>query len=251
MSYCPNNEPPIFEWLDEDELVRIKGADNYSTSLQETCQGVRYRVGYRIGNAPNLYNTTRGQFKCSYYNVNTFGNFSDGGNVRRVWGQILDWRLNRDREGTCIDNGFSPDPLKGVFVQGKNQIQVLCYGSAEQVPGGTSDTYYPPTTQPVWLTIFDGRGIFDYPGVLMKPENVLGLQYTPAPNADCVPKCSLKFFKLGQVVLEKEYDECPQVEVICADEEQEECPPNTCSLDCGSHICCYNSQGIAVKSISK
>jgi hypothetical protein len=38
---------------------------------------------------------------------------------------------------------------------------------------------------------------------------------------------------------------------VCWDCEEDKCPPDTCSVDCGAHICCYNSQGIAVKTILK
>lgn len=41
----------------------------------------------------------------------------------------------------------------------------------------------------------------------------------------------------------------PQVIVEC--DPDEECPPNTCAVDCGDHICCYNSEGISIKSIKK
>lgn len=27
---------------------------------------------------------------------------------------------------------------------------------------------------------------------------------------------------------------------------EQKCPPNTCAVDCGTHVCCYNSQGISV-----
>ena len=41
----------------------------------------------------------------------------------------------------------------------------------------------------------------------------------------------------------------PEFEVICGCEEN--CPENTCEVDCGDHICCYGSDGKAVISISK
>ena len=40
----------------------------------------------------------------------------------------------------------------------------------------------------------------------------------------------------------------PYFEVVC---DTKECPPNTCAVDCGDHICCYNSEGISIKSIKK
>lgn len=39
----------------------------------------------------------------------------------------------------------------------------------------------------------------------------------------------------------------PEYEVIC--DCVERCPPNTCSVVCGSNICCYDSNGISQKSI--
>lgn len=39
---------------------------------------------------------------------------------------------------------------------------------------------------------------------------------------------------------------------VCWDcTEDEKCPENTCSVDCGDRTCCYNSQGISVKEIRK
>lgn len=39
----------------------------------------------------------------------------------------------------------------------------------------------------------------------------------------------------------------PEYEVICNCDEK--CPPGTCEIQCGNVICCYNDEGIAVKSI--
>lgn len=38
---------------------------------------------------------------------------------------------------------------------------------------------------------------------------------------------------------------------ICWDCEEDKCPSGTCEVDCGVQICCYDSQGIAVKTILK
>ena len=40
----------------------------------------------------------------------------------------------------------------------------------------------------------------------------------------------------------------PKIEL---DFEEDKCPPNTCECDCGTHICCFNSSGVAIKVISK
>ena len=44
----------------------------------------------------------------------------------------------------------------------------------------------------------------------------------------------------------------PQIEVICKETETiEKCPEGTCAIDCRDYICCYNSEGIAIKTINK
>lgn len=42
--------------------------------------------------------------------------------------------------------------------------------------------------------------------------------------------------------------EPPEYYVVCG---CDKCPPGTCEIDCGDHICCYNSQGIAELVINK
>ena len=44
----------------------------------------------------------------------------------------------------------------------------------------------------------------------------------------------------------------PQFEVICGDckTDCEQCPENTCPVECGEHICCYGTDGVAVKQIA-
>ena len=41
----------------------------------------------------------------------------------------------------------------------------------------------------------------------------------------------------------------PQVNVICLPPDK--CPPGTCEVQCGNHVCCYNSDGISVFSFPK
>lgn len=39
---------------------------------------------------------------------------------------------------------------------------------------------------------------------------------------------------------------------VCWDcESENNCPENTCSIDCGAHICCYDKNGITVKTLLK
>ena len=44
----------------------------------------------------------------------------------------------------------------------------------------------------------------------------------------------------------------PEYQVICdCDSNCESCPDGTCAVECGDHVCCYGSDGIAVSSIKK
>ena len=43
-------------------------------------------------------------------------------------------------------------------------------------------------------------------------------------------------------------DKRPLYQVFCSGED---CPDGTCKVECGSHYCCYNSEGISVKTIAK
>ena len=46
--------------------------------------------------------------------------------------------------------------------------------------------------------------------------------------------------------------DCPPPEVSEIDLDTcGQCPPDTCSVDCGNHICCYDRQGKAIKVLSK
>ena len=43
--------------------------------------------------------------------------------------------------------------------------------------------------------------------------------------------------------------DAPDYQITC--DFTEDCPPNTCKVDCVTHFCCYNSEGISLKSIPK
>ena len=62
----------------------------------------------------------------------------------------------------------------------------------------------------------------------------------------CSPEsCNLKVYSGQQVTLDITNPTCPQVELF------EGCPPDTCEVDCGAYVCCYNSQGISTFNYNK
>lgn len=63
---------------------------------------------------------------------------------------------------------------------------------------------------------------------------------------DGIPRrCTISFYKDGQLVHSETQRECPEVWT-----EEERCPEGTCPVECGDRICCYDGNGIAVTSIS-
>lgn len=58
--------------------------------------------------------------------------------------------------------------------------------------------------------------------------------------------CDTRFYKNGEVIKAiLGLRECPVIEKL------NQCPENTCRVDCGTHYCCYNSEGISTFSYLK
>ncbi len=53
----------------------------------------------------------------------------------------------------------------------------------------------------------------------------------------------------GTVVYNRTANTVPVITTECVSEGG--CPPDTCEVDCGTHICCYNSEGISVFNYNK
>ena len=58
---------------------------------------------------------------------------------------------------------------------------------------------------------------------------------------------TLNIFKDGVQVFTRTSTDKPTVAIV----ETNQCPENTCEVDCGTHVCCYGSDGIAVFSYDK
>ena len=58
------------------------------------------------------------------------------------------------------------------------------------------------------------------------------------------------FYSITQIAQICSFAGCPPPEYSyeCLDPCRS-CPPNTCAIECGAHVCCYDSEGIAVESI--
>jgi hypothetical protein len=56
-------------------------------------------------------------------------------------------------------------------------------------------------------------------------------------------------YELIEQIASECQDKRPEYQVNCLGKET--CPPNTCEVDCGNHICCYDKNGYPVKTIQK
>lgn len=52
-----------------------------------------------------------------------------------------------------------------------------------------------------------------------------------------------------QIFIRTEFNQIPQISTNCQLVDQ--CPENTCKVDCGDHYCCYNADGISIYSFYK
>lgn len=72
-------------------------------------------------------------------------------------------------------------------------------------------------------------------------------------RADGLPddcgECVFTVYKTAQIIHQETQPNCPTVTVDCLDGYQ--CPPNTCEVKCGNHLCCYDQNGNVVKTIYK
>lgn len=85
-----------------------------------------------------------------------------------------------------------------------------------------------------------------------KQINTEALELLPVPNSD-------ESWQLWRVQIDENQDPISkeviyqfqgiEPELFCLDDN--ECPPNTCKVDCGGHYCCYNSGGYSVHSFIK
>ncbi|PSB05603.1 hypothetical protein C7B62_24860 [Pleurocapsa sp. CCALA 161] len=86
-----------------------------------------------------------------------------------------------------------------------------------------------------------------YNARLFLNNSVITTEYRPLKPEplDCIRNCTFTAYKNGQQVYIQQGSTCPLVQ--CAGQ----CPPNTCSVDCGSYVCCYGSDGISVFNYNK
>lgn len=86
-----------------------------------------------------------------------------------------------------------------------------------------------------------------FPGMSGSDNLVVSFFPLSAPVSYSNGACILRAYLEGVLVFNQLFDGCPYVEVI----DQPVCPPDTCEVDCGTHVCCYGSDGVSVFNFSK
>ncbi len=79
--------------------------------------------------------------------------------------------------------------------------------------------------------------------------NLVKTAVVPADGGTLSVDCQVNIYDSRGFVFSKTFDTtCPNITYIC---QANECPPGTCEVDCGDHICCYDNRGIAIQTIAK
>lgn len=107
---------------------------------------------------------------------------------------------------------------------------------------GTSRHWHSATVVGNFFYYYPNIGTFPSGGVLIDPAT---FQNTPQ-NYCTTAGCNFKVFLGQQETLNITQPTCPIAELA-----PDQCPPNTCEVDCGSYVCCYGSDGISVFNYNK
>lgn len=150
------------------------------------------------------------------------------------------WRLSAPNKDNPLDDSTLTIRHVGdqfdVICQTKTGMTVLGASS----DGGSFSTVEPPHPG------CDGQGAYNIQGGRVEPGaasiGTVNKSYSIAERAGC----DTRFYKNGELVLallKRRF--CPEIEKV------EECPENTCKVDCDTHYCCYGSDGVSIFSYEK
>ncbi len=232
-------ENPIYHWQDQNDIeTRIIGADSYA--IEEGAPQFEYegRKGYKVtakaivnGRVPPVESLPAkwedkeeievfalGDYYAPIWNI---GFYYDSNNC---WFDIT----HTEAVGGNIYGGYCEKKLLRV----RAFVLDPTTGSARSVKVN-SGGYHDPA-------IDLAEGFFGY----AIEENPL---VEPKACLNEIPyNCFLRFYKDGKLVYELETPECLEVNEVT-----QQCPPTTCAVDCGDHVCCVNRDGYVVDGFFK
>lgn len=229
-----NVEPPCIAPSKTIITWQFPGQD-----VKKNSQGDDYRVYYGVpANAPRRGVQVR-------YNVDTFATDSFLG---ECYADVNSLEPNYKQISISNVRELPPDPL-GLFVE--LEPTSLLNGVPQYVPGLSpgwrirAKTYLGITGNvPAEQILYAGTGCS---GFYVVPGSLRNVEYVFQPGYEV--KYVVEIYRGGGVILADVGDGLPFVSYECG--ELEECPPDTCSVDCGTYVCCYGSDGISVFNFQK
>ena len=224
MINCPDGSK-IIEWQYPDEaLNRILGASSYTTDKQpgqcDTSYLIKGRAPYNgLGYCGADYQTD--PTPIYPFSARIQGKFKG---LKRTLFE------NRTKYGTNPNGSCNPFVRSGTIDFWYSYIDYE--GLEDPYRNGTGLIYFYDN----WRETFDRGELI----VIDSIERSDGL-------ADDCGDCTFTIYSNEAVVYQQINESCPTVDEYC----DNKCPPNTCEVECGNLICCYDSNGKAIKKFSK
>lgn len=163
--------------------------------------------------------------------------------IKATWTQKSRYSLNspgqvREANGYIINHSGTPD-------------LTLAYGqiTSRGTPAGYADYAFLANPDPARA----GSGYIFFPygdsnNVMVAESAVCTAELLEVSEGTCRNDWSLLVLKNSQAIITDKGRTPPSASWSC---KTASCPPNTCSVDCGSYICCYGADGISVFNYNK
>ena len=238
--------PYIYWQYPGKEINRILGADNYEIKDSRPMFEYEGRKRYFIHAKAIIEQDIppRGDYQGRHYKKGDIIEcFTTGSYDAPIWDVTPDFKDQNVHWNITSTPAFSGNSTSGYCQKKIYRVIPITrkegtYGGA--VIHGLAESY----RQPIIAKGLDPEtgkiGFFDW-------RIVLDQKSTAKACIEELPwDCDFKIFADGKVIYHRIENVCPTVW-----QPNTECPPGTCPVECGSQICCYDHNGIAVTSIPK
>ena len=240
MSLCPDGQQANLVFFDiNDQEVTIENISNYEEKIvNKIVSGYQATITHKsgaLGASPGYQQTIYWEL---FNAVESFKNYTYSG------------------EQYSYYQGYEAFFQKGALVQMKDPYGDFNNYSPDQQrqcqrwldDPGWSETgiiLYPSIDEYVTIDSVTKYSEYQASGTKADPN------YTPILKYIGLGKYELRVFDIdGNLSFISQKDTSHNPSLICIGD-TDQCPENTCEVDCGTHICCYGSDGVAVHSFVK
>lgn len=168
--------------------------------------------------------------------------------------EYAEWYVRYKRSATSSEEGiayfiYDGEPVAEIWRASDNRTMIAVKGWSPQFAEDYTGTYPPyyeeiKTAKPGFIPI--GANKIIYPdAVIVRHEKRQFIDWVRVGG-----DVTFVVKNQGEIVFSRTDNEIPQVQTDCIGQD-DQCPENTCEVDCHTHICCYGSDGIAVHSFDK